>query len=153
MGSNILGIRCSAFAVLFFCLVAVAGCAKNTSARGGDTTSKEGNNAPPTTRILTPELAKQALLEMLRSEHNELWDENRLEKMSKMEITKEADGWYAWTGAFKFNPAKAHYTLTIRPAPDARACTFEYDGSFVNNDNRWVASSPHLVGTALQPGE
>jgi hypothetical protein len=70
-----------------------------------------------------------------------------------MNIEEKQDGWYDWTGAFSFNPSKAIYTFVVRPRPDARACVFEYKGSFVKKGGRWVATPPELVSTALQTGE
>jgi hypothetical protein len=105
---------------------------------------------------LTPELAKEALLEMMRSKPGKDvgWFNGDIpEEMSKMKIETEEDGWYAWTGAFRFNPSKAIYTFVVRPQPGVRACVFEYKGSFVSNDGRWSATPPELVSSALQGGD
>jgi hypothetical protein len=105
---------------------------------------------------LTPERAKAALLEMMRSKPGkELgWFDGRFpDKASKMTAEDEGSGWYAWAGAFRFNPSKATYTFTVRPRPGARACTFEYEGSFVRKEGRWLATPPKLVRRALQAGE
>jgi hypothetical protein len=114
---------------------------------------------PPSTRQeekLTPERAKVALLEMMRTEPGiDLgWFAGDVpDKLSKMTIEADEDGWYVWSGAFRLNPAKAIYTLTVRPQPGARACVFEYEGSFVSKDGRWIATAPRLVRSVLQPGE
>src|SRR5438105_3524174 len=67
---------------------------------------------------LTPERAKEALLEMMRSKAGEDlgWFEGEIpDKLAKQPIEEEKDGWYAWTGAFRFNTSKAVYKLVIRP--------------------------------------
>jgi hypothetical protein len=75
------------------------------------------------------------------------------DEMAKMPIEEQENGWYGWTGAFRFNPSEATYTLVVRPRPGVRACLFEYKGSFVSKGRRWVATPPELVRTALQDGE
>jgi hypothetical protein len=107
-------------------------------------------------KTLTPERAKDALMEMIRSKEgkNLGWFEGDVpEEMAKFNIKEYKDGWYAWTGAFLFHPSKAIYTFVVRPRPYARACVFEYKGSFVIKDGRWAATPPELVSTALQKGE
>ncbi len=74
------------------------------------------------------------------------------DEMAKIGIEKDKDGWYAWTAAFRFHPAKKLYTLVVRPKPGARACTLEYEGSFVWKDGAWSATAPKLVRTVLQSG-
>jgi hypothetical protein len=104
---------------------------------------------------LSPELAKEALLDMMRSKAlNDFgcFNSDITDEMAKMEIGKEKDGWYAWTAAFRFNPSKAIYTFVVRPVPGARACAFEYKGSFVRNEGAWSATQPQLVRTVLQRG-
>ena len=120
--------------------------------------SSQSDQSPSTLQEqpLTAERAKEALLEMIRSkEGKELgwFDGDIPEQMSKMNIVEGQDGWYDWTAAFSFNPSKAIYTFVVRPRPGARACLFEYKGSFVSKDGRWIATPPELVSTALQAGE
>ena len=106
--------------------------------------------------VLTPELAKGALLAMMRSKAGKdlgWFTEAAVKEMAQMPVEKEEGGWYAWTGAFRFHPAKALYTLVIRPRPGARAGTFEYRGSFVSREGRWTVTPPKLVRTALRAGE
>ena len=127
-------------------MTVLAGCASQTE-------------QPPSAvqeETLTPERAKEALLDMVRSKPGkELgWFQGDIpHEMAKMKIEEEEDGWYAWTGAFRFNTSKAIYTFVVRPQPGARACVFEYKGSFVNKEGRWSATPPELVSTALQAGE
>lgn len=105
---------------------------------------------------LTPERAKQALLKMMRSKPGKDlgWFKGNIpNEMAKMKMEEEKDGWYAWTGAFHFNPAKAIYTFVVSPRPGVRACVFEYEGSFARKDGGWSATPPKLVGTALQAGD
>jgi hypothetical protein len=118
-----------------------------------------GPQQPPSVvqeETLTPERAKEALLEMMRSRAGQDTDWFRGDvtaEMAKMNIEAEEGGWYAWTGAFRFHPAKGIYTFVVRPRPGASACAFEYKGSFVRQGRRWSATLPELVSTALQAGE
>ena len=105
---------------------------------------------------LSPERAKEALLEMLRSKPGKDlgWFNGGIsDEMAKMKIEESEDGWYTWIGAFRFNPSKLIYTFTVRPRRGVRACVFEYEGSFVHKDGRWSATPPELVQTKLQAGE
>jgi hypothetical protein len=105
---------------------------------------------------LTPERAKQALLKMMRSKPGKKlgWFKGKIPReMAEMKIKREKGGWYAWTGAFRFNPTKAIYTLVISPRQGFRACAFEYKGSFVRKRRHWAATPPKLVSTALQSGD
>ena len=104
---------------------------------------------------LTPERAKEALLEMMRSEPGQRlgWFRGDVpEQMAAMDVRKDEAGWYAWTGAIRFNPSRGVYTLTVRPHPVSAACTFEYAGSFALTDGRWSAMPPKLVGTLTPSG-
>ena len=105
---------------------------------------------------LTPERAKVALLEMMRSQPGRdlgWFDGDIPEEMSKTAIVETENGWYEWTAAFRFHPSEAIYTFVVRPRPRVRACAFEYKGSFRREDGRWVATRPELVRTALHAGE
>src|SRR5438874_11862732 len=132
------------FAVLLF--GAAAGCGAKP----------EPAPAAPPDEALTPELAKDALLRMMRSKPGQdlgWFKGDAPDEMAKMAVEPRDDGWYDWTGAFRFNPSQAAYTFVVRPQPGARACLFEYKGSFVKDGGRWAATPPELVRTALQPGE
>jgi hypothetical protein len=105
---------------------------------------------------LSPEGAKEALLQMMRSKAGQDlgWFKGDVpDEMAKMRVEEEKDGWFAWTGAFRFNPFKGVYTLVVRPKPGVRASVFEYEGSFVRKDGTWSATPPRLVRSALQPGD
>jgi hypothetical protein len=105
---------------------------------------------------LTPERAKEALLAMMRSQPGKDlgWFKGDIpDQMGAMTIEEEGNRWYAWTGAFRFNPSERVYTFVVRPRPDAWACAFEYKGSFVSKDGRWSATPPELVSAALQAGQ
>jgi len=139
--------RFAAFTSVFLAVTAIslAGCSSRA-------------DSPPSVaqeEKLTPERAKSALLEMMRTKAGKdlgWFDGNTRDKMAAMPIDKEDDGWYQWTAAFRINPSKAIYTFTVRPQPGARACIFEYKGSFVQEDGRWHATPPELVQTVLQGG-
>jgi hypothetical protein len=115
-------------------------------------TGKQGESPQPD---LTPKRAREALLRMMRSEEGKAlgWFKGDVpDEMAKMAIEKKEDGWYEWTGAFRFHPAKAVYGLTVRPREGARACIFEYKGTFVRKEGKWTATAPKLVRTILQKG-
>jgi hypothetical protein len=102
-------------------------------------------------RELTPELAREALLQMMRSKPAKglgWFKDDVVSEISKMGIENEENGWYRWS-AFDFHLSKAVYKLTIQPRPDSSACTFWYGGSFVNEGGRWVATPPKLLMTAM----
>lgn len=112
--------------------------------------------AEPKQAKLTPEQAKEALLRMMRSkEGKEIeWFKGDIpDQMAKLKIEEEQDGWHRWTGAYRINPAKAVYSLIIRPEPGARACIFEYEGSFASKEGVWIATPPKLIRTILQSGK
>jgi hypothetical protein len=119
--------------------------------------SSRADSTPPVAQEekLTPERAKAALLDMMRSKAGRdigWFDGDSPDKMAEMPIAKGDDAWYDWTAAFRINPSRAIYTFTVRPQPGARACVFEYEGSFVQTDGRWHATPPKLVRTVLQGG-
>lgn len=126
------------------------------SALGGCSSQPEQPPAAIQEEKLTPERARETLLEMVRSEPAKglgWFGGNIPDEMAKMTIEEEQDGWYSWTAAFRFNPSKAVYTFAVRPKPGARACAFEYEGAFVRKDGVWSATPPELVRTKLQSGE
>jgi hypothetical protein len=104
---------------------------------------------------LTPEQAKTALLAMMRSRAGQelSWFQGDIpDELAKRAPEAEENGWYAWTAAFRFHPGKALYTFIVRPKPGARACVFEYEGTFLKQNGVWSATPPRLVKTVLQPG-
>jgi hypothetical protein len=118
--------------------------------RLGDRAGKESKPREPD---LTPERAREALLRMMRSERGKAlgWFNGDIpDEMAKMKVEKKEDGWYEWTGAFRLNPSKSVYRLTVRPRPRARACIFEYKGTFVRKEGQWTATPPELVRTVLE---
>jgi hypothetical protein len=101
---------------------------------------------------LTPERAKAALLEMMRTKTGSDidWFKGDVpDLIAKLKVEEEEDGWYR-TGAFRFHPSQAAYTFDVIPQPGVRACAFYYKGTFAFKDDRWVASPPELIATALQ---
>jgi hypothetical protein len=105
---------------------------------------------------LTAEGAKEALLKMLRSDAGKKlgwFNDDDVDEIAKFKVEEARDGWYSWTGEFRFHPAKGVYTLEIRPRPGARACAFSFEGTFAKKERAWVANPPRLVSTALQSGE
>lgn len=105
---------------------------------------------------LTPEVAKQALLEMMRSEGGKalgFFEATLVEEMSKINLEKQKDGSYHWTGAYRFDPTKATYVLFVslgnpprpplRPHPNGYLLHLGvYEGSFEMKGARWVATVP-----------
>lgn len=127
-------------------LIALYGCASRPELPPADAQDEK----------LTPERAKVALLEMMRSkEGKELgwFGGDAPDEMAKMPIAEEADGWFTWTAAFRFNPSRETYTFVVRPKPGSRACMFEYEGTFAKTDGKWAAAKPKLVRTVLESGE
>jgi hypothetical protein len=116
--------------------------------------------APPATATqalkLTPERAKAALLDMMRTKPGsdlEWFKGDIPEKVAKMKIEEEKDGSYSWTAAFRIHPTRAAYSFVVMPRPGVAACAFEYNGTFTVKDGRWIASPPKLVSTAMQGGK
>lgn len=110
---------------------------------------------------LTPELARQALLDMLRTtkttspivSDDPLVPAEILAKMAKMELHDGKDGSYYWS-MFSIQPAKASYDMRIGPSnPEVKACTFFYQGTFQWVNGRWEASAPKLESSALGGGK
>ena len=75
------------------------------------------------------------------------------ERMAAMDVRRDEAGWYAWTGAIRFNPSRGVYSLTVSPNPVSAACTFEYTGSFALTDGRWSATPPKLVSILTPAGQ
>jgi hypothetical protein len=112
---------------------------------------------------LTPDAAKQALLEMMRSEPGKalgFFEASLVDEMSKAAVEKRDDGWYHWTGAYRFRPASSRYVLFVslgdpqrpplRPHPQGRLAFLRvYEGTFELNDGRWVATVPRYKYTLL----
>lgn len=104
-------------------------------------------------QTLTPERAKEALLKMMRAQAgNDVgWFSGDIpDEMAKIEISREQDGWYAWTAAFRFHPSQAIYTFVVRPKPGVNARVLEYEGSFLRKEGAWSATTPKLVRTTIQ---
>ena len=108
----------------------------------------------PEKPLLTPELAKAALLELMQPRKvgdSGLFDRD---EWAKVPIEDLGNGWYAFGDTFRINPSRAVYTMTIRPKPGFRACTFVDEGTFVlMEDGRWCATAPKPGSSALQAGE
>jgi hypothetical protein len=110
----------------------------------------------PQEQKLTPECAKEALLQMMSSKSGQElgWFKGNIpEEMAKMKIKGEKDGWYAWTGAIHINPPRPPTHSSFDPVRACEPVFFQHDGSFVNKDGVWSATPPKLVGTALMKGE
>src|SRR5262245_15739031 len=82
--------------------------------------------AGPPQPQLTPELAKQALLGLMRTETGKPFDVFKgefFERMAKIAIEKREDGKYRWTGVCTLDPAARTYRLFI-PRPEERLRQF-----------------------------
>ena len=133
-------------------LVLVAVCIATGCAASFKPSTQSGVASP----TLTPERARAALLEMMRSPQGKAlgwFDGDVPDKMATMPIVVEEEGWYRWTGGFVFHPARGIYVLTVRPRPGAQACVFEYKGTYVTKGRRWSATPPEMVSTTMQLGE
>src|SRR5580658_5584065 len=83
----------------------------------------------PMVEPLTPEVARRALLDMMRSKPDGWFKADVVDEMAKMKIYRQEDGWFGW-GAFGIKPSEAIYTFMILPRPDVKACSFEFEGTF-----------------------
>jgi hypothetical protein len=133
--------------VVFTLAVAVVsfGCSSHSDSRPDDTIVRE-----PT---LTADLAKQALVDRMRSKSGDHFEKFDSDEWAKVAVQAGEDGWYNFGGLFGINPSTKSYTLLIMPALGAKACSFEYEGTFSFRQGRWVADAPKLVRTALQGGK
>jgi hypothetical protein len=121
-------------------------------------------NPPPP---LTPELARRALLELMRRVPGKPFDAFQgdiLERMAKIAIEKTADGKFRWTGACTLDPAAKTYALFIprgdrlrdfiRPNYRGRYLHGRlYEGAFElragQRVGQWLATSPKYKGMLL----
>jgi hypothetical protein len=108
---------------------------------------------PAIKRQITPDQAKNALLEIMRTQPKVFVNRFDVEEWSKAELERLEAGWFAWGGSFRIKPSEAIYIITIRPAPEAKACTFEVQGSFVLDGGRWIAQPPSKMLSAALGGE
>lgn len=132
----------------------VLGVALALGCTSGNDAPQAAAPAPPPQPVFTAELGKEALLDLMRQRPNVLVNRFDVEEWAKVELNGREDGWYDFGGAFQIKPAEVIYTFTIRPAPEARACTFHWQGSFAFQDGRWVAQPPsELLGSALGGGK
>jgi hypothetical protein len=99
--------------------------------------------------ILTAELAKEALLERMRSKEFSHFD---ADEWAKVLVEKAENGWYYFGGVFRINPSTRKYTYEIRPRPGVRACTFTFEGDFVLRQGKWVAGPSKEISSALGGG-
>jgi uncharacterized protein (TIGR03067 family) len=106
---------------------------------------------------LTPEVAKQALLEMMRSKPGKalgFFTKELVDEMAKMDVEKNKDE-YRWTGAYRWNPnpgKRTTYVLFVslrddapplRPHPKGYLIHLRvYQGSFEPTDDGWIATVP-----------
>jgi hypothetical protein len=104
--------------------------------------------------VLTAELAKDALLDRMRSKAG-LPYINRFdtENWAKVEIRAGKDGSYDFGGLFRINPSKKTYTMLIRPRSGVKACSFEFRGEFIFREGKWLADSPKESRSALERGD
>jgi hypothetical protein len=93
---------------------------------------------------LTPELAKEALLELMRSKPGGDLSRFDPDEWAKVGLSAAEFGWYHFGGVFGLNPSKGIYTLTIRPRPGVRACIFTAEGKFVREQGKWRALPPEV---------
>jgi hypothetical protein len=110
--------------------------------------------AAPEQRVLTAELCKAALLELMRKRPEGLVNRFNPDEWSAAAVVQNEEGWYDFGSAFRIQPSKAIYVLTVMPSPDVRACIVEWQGSFIFENGQWVALPPtELLSAALQRGK
>ncbi len=93
---------------------------------------------------------------MMRSEPGKalgFFDRTLVDEMAKLDVEKQKDGSYHWTGAYRFFPAKATYVLFVslgypphpplRPHPKGYLLYLKvFEGSFEMKGGRWTATIP-----------
>jgi hypothetical protein len=113
---------------------------------------------------LTPEVAKQALLQMMRSKPGKalgFFAKELVDEMAKLDVEKKKNE-YHWTGDYRWsaNPGKrTTYALFVslrddvpplRPHPKGFLIHLQvYRGSFAMNDGHWIATVPKYECTLL----
>jgi hypothetical protein len=117
--------------------------------------SPDAESVPKSTEVvrepvLTAKLAKEALLEGMRSKELPRFD---ADEWAKVPVQEAENGWYDFGGVFRINPSTKKYTMVIRPPPDVRACTFTFEGEFVLQRGRWLAGSAKVISSALGGGK
>src|SRR5436309_724568 len=104
--------------------------------------------------VLTAEIAKDALVDRMRSKSGLPYIYNfDAEEWAKVAVRAGEDGRYDFGGLFQINLSKKTYTMLIRPKPGAKACSFEFEGNFVLKDSKWLADSPKETRSALEQGD
>lgn len=96
--------------------------------------------APP---VLTAELAKQALLEMIRRENNDHWLKWATDAIDVPPTALENDA-YHWS-FLRFNTRTATYTFST-----GGLCITTFDGEFNLAGTQWTATSPRAISIACK---
>src|SRR5579885_240889 len=97
----------------------------------------EGEAAPE----LTPEAAKAALIDLIRSETTTHLEGFPLERYAD-DLPERGKGQTAFWGPFQIELGDRTYSYTRRFGQPPRVCTWEYRGEFEMRDGRWVALPP-----------
>jgi hypothetical protein len=116
--------------------------------------------AAPGANTPTPDDARQALLDMMRSDQGKalgFFDEAVVKEMEKVAPKKREDGTHAWTAVYHLNLQKGTYTLFVhnnkphlRPDHTGRLILAAvYEGTFEQKGARWTASLPKYKYTLL----
>ncbi len=131
--------RLISFSAGILCLLAgVSGCSPSERA-----SSEAGTNESQA--MLTPDQARQAVLELIRSRPNTFIGAPDADRLEELRLEQRAEGKYAF-GAFVVDLPNRRYSADIdRDAPEL----YSYNGSFVRRDGRWHASEPEV--TRLHP--
>ena len=97
--------------------------------------------APAPQPAFTPELARDALIDLIRREP-ELFAGNPLpERLAQLPVKSRGDGTFSFS-AFVIDPARKTYSAEVGlsgPAP------YFYNGDFVRRDNTWIATEPNVL--------
>jgi hypothetical protein len=98
-------------------------------------------NAASTRPSLTPEAAKQAVIELIRTHPNLFIGKPDPDRLAGLPLIDRGDGSYGF-GVVVVNPARGWYSATVGPdAPEV----YEYTGKFELIGNAWVATEPQVT--------
>jgi hypothetical protein len=91
---------------------------------------------------ITPEVAKEALLQMSRSKsgQNVGFCGDISDRFAKFMIIPTGEGWHGFS-TFQFHPETAVYKFSAGNF-ESGACVFFYEGKFVEREGRWSATQP-----------
>ena len=101
---------------------------------------------------LTPDVAKEALIALVRSRDAGNLCNLPLDKLANVPPEKDEEGKFVWWGPIKVDLEGRKYRYARGSGLGGRVCRMHYAGSFELNDGKWVALPPQLMMTSLGAG-